>query len=130
MPHTLKWKDSYKIGDASVDAEHEYAFQLANAFLEASDQAQQQAAAMQLYKHTREHFENEENLMREIKFPDCKAHTERHNKLIGRLNIISHTIGQDGMDKKALFDLMNDWAMHHIVEDDAHLLTYVRKHPR
>ena len=129
MSTTIKWKESYKIGDATVDAEHEHAFILANQFLEASDQAAQQAAAMQLYKHVRQHFEYEEKLMSDIKFPDCKAHTERHNVLIGRLNIISHSIGRDGMDKKALFTLMNDWAMYHVVEDDAHLVTYLRKHP-
>ena len=129
MSTTIKWKDSYKIGDPTVDAEHEHAFNLANQFLEAPDQTTQQAAAMQLYKHVRQHFECEEKLMRDIKFPDCKAHTERHNALIGRLNIISHRIGKDGMDKKALFSLMNDWAMHHIVEDDVHLVTYLRKHP-
>ena len=129
MPHTLKWKDSYKIGDATIDAEHEQAFKLANQFLEAQDQAAQQVAAMQLYKHARQHFEYEEKRMRDIKFPDHKAHTERHNILIGRLNIISHSIGKDGMDKKALFTLMNDWAMYHIVEDDANLVAYMRKHP-
>jgi hemerythrin-like metal-binding protein len=129
MKNHLTWSDSYKIGDASIDAEHEHAFGLANAFLAAQDQKEQQAAAMQLYKHAREHFLEEENLMRKINFPDCKGHTERHNALIGRLNVISHTIGKDGMDKRALATLMTDWAMHHIVEDDAKLVDYIRKHP-
>ena len=115
----LVWKDSYKLGYATIDAEHEQAFAMANAFLAAKDQAEQTRAAMQLYQHTRVHFGNEESLMRELNFPDAKQHTERHNLLIGRLNVISTSIAQGEVNRQALVTLMTDWAMYHIVQDDA-----------
>jgi hemerythrin-like metal-binding protein len=124
----LEWKDAYKLGDATVDAEHALAFQLANAFIAAADQAEQTRVAMQLYKHTREHFEHEEGLMRAHQYPDVKAHAERHNLLIGRLNTISHSIALGDVNKQALIALMNDWAMHHIVKDDAQFAAYLAKH--
>lgn len=124
---TIEWKDSYKIGDAVIDAEHEHAFRLANQFFDAKDQAAQQVAAMQLYKHAREHFEHEETLMREIKFPGCKGHTERHNHMIARLNEVSQGIGKGALDKLALEALMMDWALQHIAKDDAQLLAFTAK---
>jgi hemerythrin-like metal-binding protein len=123
----LDWNDSYKVGDATIDAEHLQAFELANRFIAAEDQAEQTTIAMQLYKHTREHFKHEESLMREVNFPDVKAHTERHNQLIGRLNVISKSIAQGDVNKEALIDLMTDWAMLHIVKDDAQFASYIKR---
>lgn len=124
---TIEWKDSYEIGDAVIDAEHKQLFRLANQFLAAGGQAVQQAAAMQLYKHAREHFEHEENLMRVVKFPDVKAHTERHNQMIAQLNDVSRGIGQGVLDGQALHALMRDWAMNHVAHDDVKLITYLTK---
>lgn len=123
----LEWNESYSLGDATIDADHERAFALANQFIAAKDQIEQTAIAMQLYKHTREHFKREEALMREVKFPDVKAHTERHNLLIGRLNVICAGIAQGDVNRQALITLMTDWAMHHIVEDDAQLTAFMAK---
>lgn len=124
---TIEWKDSYEIGDAVIDAEHQHLFRLANQFLAAGDQTAQQAAAMQLYKHAREHFEHEENLMRVIKFPGVKAHTERHNQMIAQLNEVSQSIGRGELDGQALQLMMQDWALHHIAQDDAQLIDYLSK---
>jgi len=123
----LEWNDSYKVGDATIDAEHVLAFELANRFMAAKDQTEQTAVAMQLYKHTREHFNHEEALMREVKFPGVKAHTDGHNQLISRLNVISKSIALGDVNKQALVTLMNDWAMMHIVKDDAQLASYLAK---
>lgn len=124
----IDWKDSYKIGHAVIDQEHQQAFALANDFLAAKEQQSQRKAAMQLYKHTREHFEHEEALMRDVAFPDYKAHVEGHTRLISRLNTISHSIGGNNLNEQALIDLMTDWAMNHIVYDDARLAAFVGSH--
>jgi hemerythrin-like metal-binding protein len=121
----LEWQDSYKLGYADIDAEHEWAFKLANQCIAAKDQAGQTLAVMQLYQHTRVHFEHEEAMMRAVKFPDAHGHAERHNLLIGRLNVISQGIAQGDVNKQALVDLMTDWAMHHIVQDDAQFASFV-----
>jgi hemerythrin len=122
---TLEWKDNYKLGHATIDAEHEHAFRLANAFLAAKDQTEQTMAAMRLYQHTRVHFEHEEALMREVNFPEVNLHAERHNILIGRLNVISKSVAEGDVNRQALIALMTDWAMHHIVQDDARLASYL-----
>lgn len=121
----MEWRDSYKIGDPNIDAQHQHLFALTNQFLVADDKGALTACAMQLYKHTREHFEHEERLMRKVGYPDVLAHTERHNRLLSRLNVISEHIGQDCVNRDDVESLMWDWALHHVPEDDAKLAMYL-----
>lgn len=122
---TIIWKDDYLIGDAEVDAQHQHLFKLANQFLAASDKATLTLCAMQLYQHTRAHFTHEENLMRQVNFPECQAHIDWHNHMISRLNSISQSIADDTLNKQDLEILMTDWALRHIPHDDARLATHI-----
>jgi hemerythrin len=116
---SIEWKDSYKIGNEQIDAQHQQLFGLAQRMLAAESVAAIKLLALELYKHTRMHFEDEEALMRQGQFPGLAAHIESHNRLLGRLNNLSQAIGQGIVDKPALNALMTDWAMFHIPLEDA-----------
>jgi hemerythrin len=117
----VEWKDSYKIGNAEIDQQHQELFALINALLVPLDEAGLKSLIMKLYRHTREHFEAEEALIRKLKFVDCKGHTNNHNSLLARLNQISSGVGKGRLDQAAFHALMHDWAMRHVVIDDAPL---------
>ena len=123
----LEWKDSYKLGDAEIDAQHQQLFALANAILEAQGKAALTLCAMQLYKHTREHFELEESTMRRLHVPSLNAHIEWHNNMITRLNAISQSIQRDTLREQDLIDVMTDWAQTHILVQDAELAQFLTK---
>jgi hemerythrin-like metal-binding protein len=122
----IDWNDNYKIGDETIDAEHQHLFELINKLLLAEELGTFKLIVMQLYKHTREHFESEEALMRKLKFPDCAAHTENHNQMLKRLNELSAVIGKGVVDKSAIQALMTDWALRHVPQDDGLLADYVK----
>lgn len=126
---TLEWKDSYKIGYPGIDAQHQHLFELTNALLATDDVPTLQRLVMELYKHTREHFEAEEALMRQCKFPDVAAHTNYHNELLRRLNDVSQQLGQGVFDRPALALLMSDWAQRHIPHDDAPIAQFIKRAP-
>ncbi|BCO25232.1 bacteriohemerythrin [Rhodoferax lithotrophicus] len=121
----IEWKEAYNLGQADIDQQHRHLFDLTNALMDADNVVTMRSLIMQLYKHTREHFEQEENLMRKMKFPDLEVHTHYHNKLLSRLNTISQEVGQGVFNKPALTQLMNDWALHHIPLDDAAIATFM-----
>lgn len=121
----LTWLDTYKIGNATIDAQHKEVFELANQLAAAQDKAALTLAAMRLYKNTREHFKCEEDLMRQVNYPDIQAHTQRHNALIGRLNAISESIGRDGFIHQDLEGVIADWIMLHVPNDDARLSAFL-----
>jgi hemerythrin len=125
----LQWKDTYTIGDAEIDAQHRHLFELANAFFAAQGRAALTSCAMAIYKHTREHFAQEEALMRKVGFPELPQHMESHNRMIARLNAISLSIQADTVNKQDLLDLTEDWALNHIPVHDARLTDYLTRHP-
>jgi hemerythrin len=126
---TIEWKDSYKIGDATIDADHQHLFELARKLVAAQDLETVRKLAMDLYKHTRLHFEEEEGSMGLCNYPGLAAHVELHNRLLGRLNAICEDIGKGQLDKDALDALMNDWALKHIPYDDARFEVYLHQAP-
>ena len=121
----LDWKDAYKLGDAEIDTQHQQLFAMANEFLEAEGKEALTLCAMKLYKHTREHFTQEEALMRRLQVPRLDAHVEWHNNMITRLNAISLSIQSDTVREQDLINLMTEWAERHIVVQDAELAQHI-----
>jgi hemerythrin len=122
----LQWKDSYRIGEVEIDAQHRHFFDLANDFLAAPDKGTLTACAMALYRHTRVHFGHEEALMGKLHFPGRQAHVQWHEHMIERLNALSLAIQSDTLNKQDLIDLAVDWALHHIPVHDAELSRYLK----
>ncbi len=121
----IEWNDSYKIGDTTVDTQHQHLFELTNDLISTDEIPALKLFIMKLYQHTREHFEAEEALMRKLNFPACTQHTEYHNRLLARLNEISAAIGRGQVDKPAIHTLMTDWALRHVQHDDGMLAAYI-----
>lgn len=121
----IEWKEAYNIGHADIDAQHQRLFELTNALAVANDLPSLRTALMQLYRHTREHFELEEALMRKLNYAGTLAHTTAHNQLLARLNAISQDVGQGRIDRAAIDQLMKDWAPGHVLADDALLAKFI-----
>lgn len=122
---SIEWKEAYKIGQAEIDKQHQQLFGLVNAMMAADNLPSVRKLIMELYKHTREHFELEERLMRQHKFPDIDLHTSHHNQLLGRLNEVSQEVGKGQLNKAGIEELMYDWALKHIPQEDARLATFM-----
>lgn len=122
---TFRWRDSYSIGNADIDAEHQQLFRLANAFFEASDKASRLECAMRLFQYTKEHFGHEEALMREIAYPAMAAHMAQHQVLIGSLNKVTESITKDTLQPDQLRKFLTAWLVGHIVTFDTKLSTYL-----
>ena len=121
------WRDSYVIGNASIDSEHQHLFKLANDFFEANDKLKKIDCAMRLFKYTREHFDHEEQLMRDIGYPEISAHVQQHTHLIGKLNEVAEKIANDTLENVDLKAFLTAWLVGHIVTFDTRLTVYVRQ---
>jgi hemerythrin-like metal-binding protein len=121
----IEWKDSFRIGDEAIDRQHQELFELANAMFVAGDQAALRLCAIKLYQHVREHFADEEALMKMVGFPGYQAHVESHNRILKNLGEVSHSIGKDAMDPKVVFEFLTDWGLNHIPKDDAQVTAFI-----
>ena len=124
---TLEWKEAYALGHPEIDAQHKELFDLISKVAAVQTPDQLKPVLMQLYKHTREHFELEEGLMRQTGFPGLTAHAGYHNALLTRLNTISQDVGKGLVDQTALSKLMTDWALRHTQFDDADAADYIAR---
>lgn len=122
---TLEWNDRYATGHAEVDAQHRQLFILINSMMAAHTIEDIRPLLMRLYQHTREHFQQEEDLLRSKGYPELAAHAKGHNLLLGRLNAFSIEVGQGVFNKPEMIKLVTDWAMNHIVHDDIRALSYI-----
>ena len=124
---TIEWKDSYCIGEESIDRQHRELFQLANAMFAAADQSAMRLCAMKLYKHVREHFADEEALMKMVHFPGYQAHVDSHNRILLGLNTISQAIGNNTIDPAVATAFLTDWGLNHIPKEDAQVAAFLNK---
>ena len=124
---TLEWKEEYALGHPDIDAQHKDLFDLINQMAAAQTPDQLKLVLMRLYKHTREHFELEEGLMRQAGYPGLDVHAGYNNGLLTRLNALSQDVGKGLMDRPAMNKLMTDWALRHTQFDDADAAEYIAR---
>lgn len=121
----IDWKDSYRIGDEAIDRQHQELFELANAMFVASDQAALRLCAIKLFKHVREHFADEEALMKMVGFPGYQAHVESHNLILKKLGEVSHSIGRNALDPTIVTEFLTGWGLEHIPKADAQVAAFI-----
>ena len=122
---TIEWSDSYKIGHAEIDVQHEELFRRANQFLEADGKPALVAFAISLYKYTRKHFAEEEALMQEIGYPDYQVHQQQHEALILKLDTLTKNITDDALNKNEFAEFTGYWLLKHIASTDTRLAAYI-----
>ncbi|HEX5698819.1 MAG TPA: hemerythrin domain-containing protein [Rhodoferax sp.] len=118
---SVEWQESYKIGDAAVDARQQELFTLTNEFLASDDLTVLRSTIVSLCKQARAQFILEEALMRRLDYPDLEAHAAQHQTLLDRLIGRSMDVGKGYMNKPAIAALMRDWCERHVPEEDAKL---------
>jgi len=126
---TILWDDSYRMGNDAMDAQHKHLFLVINELAAIDNLRELRPLILQLYKYTREHFEDEEALMRRVGFPNVEEHTEHHNQLLSRLSLLSMDVGKGHMSRSAIQAVMSNWATLHVLNDDAQLAGYLASHP-
>jgi|APLak6261669570_1056073.scaffolds.fasta_scaffold00011_33 hemerythrin len=122
------WQDHYKIGNATVDAQHQHLFELANQIVEATDTDEITRLVMLFYQHIREHFQSEEDLMKLYHYPCYPVHVEAHNLMLDRLIEISKTIQHEQWNPTDIREFVSDWVLRHILEVDMLLGDFMKQH--
>ena len=118
---SIEWQESFKIGDAEVDASQAALFQLVNEIIENDDWIALRPKIIALFKQMQKQFDLEEAVMAKIGFADAKAHADAHKQLLMRVRDRSMDVGKGHMNKKAIVAVMTEWAQNHVTAEDAKL---------
>ncbi len=124
----FEWLTQYEIGCEHIDKQHKNLFVLANRITQAQSQDTVTHCVMQLYKYVREHFWDEESLMRDVAYPNYQIHKIQHDQLLNQLVEISEQMTQQGLDSlDDLIQFMDGWIVDHIIKYDVALNQYMQK---
>ncbi|MBE0615667.1 MAG: bacteriohemerythrin [Burkholderiales bacterium] len=131
----VKWSPAMAVGEPLIDRQHRELFTLANRFVHAMSNAtafsQVQEILAFLSRYVKEHFETEEQRMREENYPLLDLQLEQHqrfSRLFARLSKDLKSLHSGGK-VFLLFRvqlLVVDWLVHHTMKLDRHFGAYVK----
>ncbi len=125
----IPWNPSYCLGDARIDQQHEHLFALANTMLQTTTHEALQLNAIQLYKAVRQHFNEEESIMKQTGFPGLQIHMHAHNVILEKLVNLSADVGNNNVSIALVEDFLNEWGLRHIPREDAALTKFLQALP-
>jgi hemerythrin len=120
----LEWQDSYTIGDPAIDEQHRELFKRAAYLLAATSHEGQVISAMRLFHYMRAHLSHEEELMRQLGYPDAETHRLEHQDLMARLNTMSLKIANENLVIADLEEFIGDRFLKHIETADTDLARF------
>lgn len=127
MAGLFEWSARYQSGDDAIDAQHRNLFDIANRLQADLDKGQRQQELMNLYRHMREHFRAEEELMRGAGYPRYLEHRKSHDELLAALNDISAEVAVDPGRLPELRALVASWIDGHVLDADLEIMEHLRQ---
>lgn len=131
------WNDHLSVGNAFIDNDHRHLIGVMNnlhAVMGAGAGPDALGTVLNdLVRHTREHFQREEDLMREMDYAGLAGHRDAHHKLIRELLQMqkSFIAGETKLTADLLQFLFEqflfEWLFDHIAKDDTKLAQAIRE---
>ncbi len=129
----IELDESLLVGHDVIDQDHRDLVPLVNVFLSSIKGG---ASKHNIYDDVDEisvrfsaHFERENQLMAETRYPDLEAHVAEHRALLGDLGKFLHAVDESTEDQMiATTKAIEDWFLKHIAGSDKRLGQFLREH--
>jgi hemerythrin len=131
----LQWRTDYSIGIQEVDNQHKIIIQLINDLLKicrennnGGDYESFNRLVEIILEHFQKHFETEEKLMLEKKYPQYAEHKKRHDKLLEDIKKMLDKIIKEPQ-KNSLINMvifLREWFVENIYIMDKQLGEYLK----
>ena len=113
-----------KIGDKTIDAEHDLQMQLldslSHALAKGGDFSPTRHILEQFIEFSDMHFLSEQLIMRLNSYPGYESHLEEHTRLMKKVREIRETIVRgERVSSLQLIPELRDWLLNHIATEDA-----------
>jgi len=123
----IAWSNDYSIGNDTVDKQHREFF--TRVHLLADEELKDiQEMLDYLKNYAIEHFQYEEDLMRQYEYPGVKDHAEIHVEFLNEYSKLADEFSKQGtsqdlIDKVA--EMAQNWLINHISEVDRQYAKYI-----
>lgn len=132
MPNKIDWNEKLSTGLLGLDEQHAALFQLFNEFIDAIEAGSPQAVLVERFEYimgeTLKHFAYEEQIMKNIGFPEYSAHKEHHEILRQDAELIFKDLQEtkDGVEVSPSINL-RALIVKHMVEKDLKIRDYIKQ---
>ncbi len=122
-PKTIPWSADLELSPALLDGDHQRLLQQVNALLlclPSRDDRRIERAYRALVNCAKEHFADEEIMMRKYRYSGVARHAGHHEALLRRLTELQRTNYRPYGDKRKadVQRFLENWLVPHIVNDD------------
>lgn len=126
---TIHWRDEYNLGIEEIDFEHKIFVKIIQkierAIIEKKDESYINRLVQELKKYASFHFQSEENMMVEIKYPHLISHKLQHEHLLSQLQLVIVKVEIGEQDIRELPEFLLNWFKKHTLEEDKKLSKYL-----
>lgn len=127
---STKWLKAYETGNEMFDNEHKELFDILNkAFEDVEDEKREQKikdVLTILYDFMKKHFKEEEDYMKEIKYPQMKDHVRLHHEIIEGCNELVLQVNdmEDSLFEKELAKIIDEYITAHMLNEDKKIIEW------
>ena len=121
----IVWIEEYSIGNEEIDEQHKVLFAMINDFFHQDNKEAAILLFQSLSSYIDLHFEAEENLLRQINYPDTEEHIKKHGELREKFHLLRGKLDDYDIDvhhKIAMF--LYNWLAKHILKADMEYKSY------
>lgn len=129
----IQWSNDFLVGDATIDRQHKELFRAFSELIDACRLGQGKAKIEELLDFLEVyvifHFDAEEKLMEQSKYPGLAAHRQAHAGFIAQLTELKAMFKSDGASMELLIttnETVLRWLIEHIRKTDTALGAYLK----
>ncbi len=128
----MEWRSSWESGHPLIDDEHRQLMEMANNLLDLAlsrtEPATLQIPLDELLEHVRKHFEDEEEVLSAVGYPDRSAHAGLHAELVRKALVLKKKLEAGDCAPGVFFDFLVGQVVHgHLLQEDVKFFPYTRK---
>lgn len=120
------WEDIYQTGDEVMDSQHKDVFVLVERLASSVSKAELAKNIQLVYRHVKDHFHEEEELMAESGFQNVTGHIREHRAMLEKLLEIDRKINGGVALQNDIQEFMDKWGKH-IIHSDQLFSTFQKK---
>jgi hemerythrin-like metal-binding protein len=124
------WKDSFKVGVAEIDQQHEMFLEHINDCIKFAPNCDNTVIIRDLIKNLKDyasmHFAFEEEKMRSCNYVEYANHVNQHRYFENQVMELGDAINKGVHEKvESIVVFMRDWLINHILEEDKKYASYI-----
>ena len=133
IKHGIAWSEEYELGNKKVDDQHYHLFELLSdligACLEGEGVDKVQETLNFLVNYTVQHFNDEEILQLQYKYPDYTRHKQLHEDFKATVGALVKKFKESGSSEELSSDvnkIVVHWLVKHIKQEDKRIGVHIR----